>query len=136
MWYILQFFSLVIQSCNLKFITFLQKLTKPTLALEKVELSTKKRGMAAEILLEEVMSSEESCVEEDKNGRTKVVVYKVKQLSWESRKLKRIKQGLDKASKEGQTKRAQDRALPRVEHTEQSTTLPPEDLPEWAITKE
>ena len=112
------------------------KLTKRTLALEKAELSTKKRGMAAEILLEQAMSSEESCVEEDENGKTKVVGYKVKRLSWESGKLRRIKQGLDKASKEGQTKRARDRALPRVEHEEKSTRLPPEDFPEWAISKE
>ena len=86
------------------------------LALEKAEVSTRKREMAAEILLEEAMSSEESCVEEDESGKTKVVAYKVKRLSWESEKLKKIKQGLDKASKEGQTKRARDRALPRVEH--------------------
>ena len=84
--------------------------------------------MVAQILLEEVMTSEESCVEEDENGKTKVVAYKVKRLSWESGKLRRIKQGLDKAPKEGQTKRAQDRALPRVEHEEKSTRVPPEDL--------
>ena len=62
------------------------------------------------------MSNEESCWEEDENGRMKVVGYKVKRLSWESRKLKKIKDLLDNAVKERQTQRARDRTLPRTDH--------------------
>lgn len=104
--------------------------------MEKVELNTKKRGRAAEILVEEAMSSEESSVEEDENGRRKVIGYKVKRLSWESSKLKSIKAFLDKAMSESQTQRARDRALPRTDHAEQSSRFPPKNFPSWAISKE
>jgi hypothetical protein len=82
------------------------------------------------------MSSEESCVEEDENGRNKVVGYKVKRLSWESSKLRKIKKALDKTMREGQSQRARDRALPRTDHEEKSTRLPPEGFPEWPISQE
>ena len=59
----------------------LQKLTRRTLALEKVDITVKKKGRAAEVLVEEAMSSEESCVEEDENGKPKIVGYKIKRLS-------------------------------------------------------
>ena len=104
--------------------------------MEKLSLSTKKKGRAAEILVDEAMSSEESCTEEDENGRMKVVGYKVKRLSWESRKLRKIKDLLDNAVKERQTQRARDRALPRTDHEEKSLKLPPKDFPDWAISQD
>jgi hypothetical protein len=94
----------------------LQKLTRRTLALEKVDITVKKKGRAAEVLVEEAMSSEESCVEEDENGKPKIVGYKIKRLSWESRRFTSVKQFLDKAMAESQTQRVRDRALPRTYH--------------------
>ena len=85
----------------------------------------KKRGRAAEVLVEEAMSSEDSCVEEDENGKPKIVGYKIKRLSWESRRFTSVKQFLDKTMAESQTQRAQDRALPRTDHEEES----PKGLP-------
>lgn len=112
----------------------LQKLTRRTLALEKVDITVKKKGRAAEVLVEEAMSSEESCVEEDENGKPKIVGYKIKRLSWESRRFTSVKQFLDKAMAESQTQRARDRALPRTDHEEESPRLPPKDFPDWAIS--
>ena len=66
----------------------------------------------------------------------KVVGYKVKRLSWESRKLKKIKDLLDNAVKERQTQRARDRTLPRTDQEEKSLKLPPKDLPDWAISQD
>jgi hypothetical protein len=51
--------------------------------MEKADITTRKRGRVAEILVEDAMSREESCVEEER-------------LSWESSKLRRIKEALDK----------------------------------------
>ena len=82
------------------------------------------------------MSNEESCVEEDENGRMKVVGYKVKRLSWESRKLKKIKDLLDNAVKERQTQRARDRTLLRTDQEEKSLKLPPKDFLDWAISQD
>ena len=82
------------------------------------------------------MSNEESCAGEDENGRMKVVGYKVKRLSWESRKLKKIKDLLDNAVKERQTQRARDRTLPGTDQEEKSLKLPPEDFPDWAISQD
>ncbi|CAB4033220.1 Hypothetical predicted protein, partial [Paramuricea clavata] len=109
------------------------KLTRRTLAMEKADISTRKRGKVAEVLVEEAMSSEESCVEEDESGKTKIVGYKIKRLSWESRKLRKVKVFLDKTMRESQTQRARDRALPRTHHEQESSRLPLKDFPDWAI---
>ena len=36
--------------------------------------------------------------------------------------------------RESQTQSARDRALPRIDHEQKSTTLQPKDFPEWAIS--
>ncbi|CAB4000147.1 Hypothetical predicted protein [Paramuricea clavata] len=101
--------------------------------MEKADISTRIRGKVAEVLVEEAMSSEESCVGEAESGKTKIVGYKIKRLSWVSGKLRKVKAFLDKTMREGQTQRARDRALPRTDHEVESSTLPPKDFPDWAI---
>ena len=50
----------------------------------------REKGSAAEVLVLDALSSEEGSYE-DAEGSQKVVGYKVKRLSWESRNLQRIK---------------------------------------------
>lgn len=78
------------------------------------------------------MSSEESCMESDGEGGFTVIKYKVKRLAWESERLKKRKQALDKVYKETLSKRAKDRVLPREISNELSTRPMPDNLPEWA----
>ena len=73
----------------------------------------REKGSAAEVLVLDTMSSEESSYE-DAEGSQKVVGYKVKTLGWESRNLRKIKKKLDKAYNKSLTKRARDRVLPRT----------------------
>ena len=54
------------------------------------------KGKAAEILVVDAMSSEESCYENDDNGNSKVVKYAVKRLSWQSRQLRKMKKSWTK----------------------------------------
>ena len=91
------------------------------------------KGRAAEILVMEAMSSEESCCEDDENGSSRVVRYAVKRLSWESRQLRKMKKKLDKAYKKRLTKRAIERILPRIEAEENSQRQPPTEFPQWAL---
>lgn len=90
------------------------------------------QGKAAEILVPDAMSSEESCYEGEEDNR-RVVKYSRRKLSWESKKLKKIKKKLDKAYNKALTKRAKERILPRVDANEPSEREAPDGLPEWAI---
>jgi len=91
------------------------------------------KGKAAEILVMDAMSSEESCCEDDENGNSRVVRYAVKRLSWESRQLRKMKKKLDKAYKKRLTKRAIERILPRIEAEETSERQSPTEFPQWAL---
>ena len=91
------------------------------------------KGKAAEILVVDAMSSEESCYENDDNGNSKVVKYAVKRLSWQSRQLRKMIKKLDKAYKKKLTKRAKERILPRTEAKENSDRKPPNEFPQWAL---
>jgi len=81
----------------------------------------------------EVMSSEESCCEDDENGNSKVVRYAVKRLKWESRQLRKMEKKLDKAYKKRLTKRAIERILPRIEAEENSECHSLTEFPQWAL---
>ena len=64
------------------------------------------KGKAAEILVMDAMSSEESCYEDNENGNPKVAKYSKKKLPWESRAMRKIKKKTrqsiqEKAFKEG-----------------------------------
>ena len=79
---------------------YFQKLSRQTAALEMVKWADQhKKGKAAEILVVDAMSSEESCYENDDNGNSRVVTYAVKILSLESRQLRKMKKKLYKAYK-------------------------------------
>jgi hypothetical protein len=79
------------------YVYLFQKLNRRTAGLEMVPWNNvQKKGKAAEILLADVMSSEESCYEDIDEGQPKLVAYTTKPLSWESPKLKKIKKRLDK----------------------------------------
>ena len=84
----------------------------------------REKGSAAEVLLLEAMSSEESSYE-DGEGEPKLVGYSVKRLSWESRSLRKTKKKLGKAYNNSLTKRARDRILPRNVAKELSQRQPP-----------
>lgn len=122
--------------CN-SFPIIFQKLTRRTAALEMVKWrDAREKGSAAEVLLLDAMSSEESSYE-DGEGEQKLVGYSVKRLSWESRLLRKTKKKLDKAYNNSLTKRAKDRILPRNVAEEFSQRQPPaEGLPEWAVDVE
>ena len=75
------------------------------------------------------MSSEESA--DDESGQT---IYQVKQLSWESARLKKTKRKLDKwYTKEN--KGLKRRTVRRVRVDEMSPRVMPETCPEWACNK-
>ena len=69
--------------------------------MEKADISVRKKGKAADVLLvKEAMSSGESSVTEDESGKKKIVGYNVKRLSWESSKLICVKLILHKTMTE------------------------------------
>ena len=90
------------------------------------------KGRAAEVLLMETMSSEDSCYEADEDGKEALTSYKIKKLPWESTALRKIKKQLDKKYNKRLSKRARDRIVPRTVAKEQSERDPPE-IPEWAL---
>ena len=77
----------------------------------------------AEILSEDHMSSEESDVE----GK-----FLVKELAWESRKLEKTNQQLDKFYNEQHSKRTRERLVKRVRGEVLSAQQKPVDCPDWA----
>ena len=80
------------------------------------------------VLVVDAMTSEESCYENDDNGNSKVVKYAVKRLSWQSRKLRKMKKSWTKL-----TKRAKERILPRTEAEVNTDCQPPNEFPQWAL---
>ena len=66
------------------------RLTRRTSALELVKWTDHhEKGRAAEVLVMDAMSSEDSCYEDDENGNPKVTKYAVRKLPWESRAIKK-----------------------------------------------
>ena len=113
-WIIFSIWSLVIPfSCSLYYFVFFQKLLRRTTALVNWA-DQHEKGRALEVLVMEVMSSEESCYEDNGGNTSKVTKYSVHRLQWESRRMKKIKKKLDKAYKKKLTSRAKERILPRV----------------------
>ncbi|XP_074632038.1 uncharacterized protein LOC141890454 isoform X1 [Acropora palmata] len=111
-----------------------EKLTRCTVALDMIQWQdANAKGRAAEVLLLDAMSSEESSYEDDGDGQPKVVGYKVKRLPWESRSLRKTKKNLDKAYQKSLTKRAKERTLPRTVSSDLSEREPPHGLPDWAV---
>lgn len=111
-----------------------EKLTRRTSALELVKWADHhKKGRAAEVLVMDAMSSEDSCYEDDENGNPKVAKYAVRKLPWESRAMKKIKKKLDKAYRKRLSKRAKERIVTRTEAEELSERQPPNAFPEWAL---
>ena len=91
------------------------------------------KGKAEEILMYDAMSSEESSYEDD-GGQQKLVQYSVKKLSWESPKMKKIKNRLDKYYHRKLSTRARQRIVPRVVSASLSNREPPlSELPVWAV---
>ncbi|KXJ26798.1 hypothetical protein AC249_AIPGENE26428 [Exaiptasia diaphana] len=90
--------SILLYGCESWSMTESMKLTRRTLMLEKMEeWSTSKKAQMAEVLHEDYMSSEESEVETDENGRRVFVCFNVKKLRWESKRLAVRKEKLDNA---------------------------------------
>lgn len=86
---------------------------RQTTALELVNWANQhEKGRAAEVLVMEAMSSEESCYEDDDGNTSKVTKYSVHHLQWESRRMKKIEKKLDKAYKKKLTSRAKERIRP------------------------
>ena len=76
------------------------------------------------------MSSEESQYETDSEGK---VNYVVRELSWESEKLSRRKQKLDREYGKSQTKRSRSRVIKRVRDGVDFSSRPcPNNCPKWA----
>ena len=118
------------------FFLYFQKLTRRTSALELVKWTDHhEKGRAAEVLVMDAMSSEDSCYEDDESGNPKVTKYAVRKLPWESRAMKKIKKKLDKAYRKRLSKRANERIVHRTEAEELSERQPPNTFPEWALTE-
>ena len=77
----------VVNHFSIDLYCFLQKLVRRTIALDKSKWNKKRKGEMAEVLTEAYMSSEDS--EYDESG--KLLNYNVKDLAWESPKLKKRK---------------------------------------------
>jgi len=113
-------------------LSLLQKLSKRRAALEMMNgWNVEKKGKVTEILQDATMSSEDSDMETDDQGRQRLTGYRVKKLPWESNKLKKIKKKLDRAYCSSLTRRARDRVLPRREAA-RSQRAAPDNLPDWA----
>ena len=90
------FFNVCITDLTIASIIF-QKLMRCTVALDMIQWQdAHAKGRAAEVLLLDAMSSEESSYEDDGNGQPKVAGYKVKRLQWESTSLRKAKKKLYK----------------------------------------
>lgn len=84
----------------------------------------------AEVLQEEYMSSEESQYETDSEGK---VNYVVRELSWESEKLSRRKQKLDREYGKSQTKRSRSQVHQRLRDGVDFSYRPcSNNCPKWA----
>ena len=92
--------------------------------LKKITWPTSKKAQLAEILSEDYMSSEESDVE----GK-----FLVKELAWESRKLEKRRQQLDKFYNEQHSKRTRERLVKRVRGDVLSAQQKPVDCPDWDV---
>lgn len=110
-----------------------QKLSRRLLSLERVNWTKKKKARVAACLVDEAMSSEESCLEDDGHGKMRLVKYKVKPLSWESQRLSKAKKSLDDVYHDNMSKRAKDRLLPRVTTPVKVNRPVPEKFPTWAV---
>ena len=121
------------------FSTLFQNLTRRIAALEMAMWQDASgKESAAEVLILDAMSSEETSYE-DTQGSQKVVGYKVKRLSWERRHLRKIKNKLDTAYNKSLMNRARDRVLPRTVAEDFSSRQPPANhhsLPEWAVDQQ
>ena len=94
------------------------------------------KGKMAEVLTEDYMSSEESECEENADGEVTVTAYVVKDITWESEKMKRRKGKLDKTFKKSQSPRSQKRTIRRI-HKDGflSTRNCPKDAPSWVVKR-
>ena len=116
------------------FFLHFQKLTRRPSALELFKWADHHdKGRAAEVLVVDAMSSEDSCYEDDENGNPNVTNYAVRKLPWESRAMKKIKKKLDKAYRKRLSKRAKERIVTTTEAEELSERQPPNAFPEWAL---
>lgn len=107
-----------------------------TEALEKAKLNKSEKGMMAELLTEEYMSSEVSDAGDDKGRSNKQKIYIIT-LPWESKKLKTIKRKLDEEYASHQSVRSQRRKFDRVRDSEDYSSRPkPENCPSWASEKD
>ena len=106
--------------------------------LERMDWDVGKKGKVAEILVQDAMSSEDSCLESDgeAEGKKRVIKYEVRRLSWESRQLRKIKKKLNTKYRKGLSKRACNRILPREDADQNSNRNVPENFPEWAVQAE
>ena len=118
----------VVNHFSIDLYCFLQKLVRRTTALDKSKWNKKRKGEMAEVLTEAYMSSEDS--EYDESG--KLLNYNVKDLAWESPKLKKRKKLLDKLYNKSQSQRSQNRLVKRVRDKTFSIHPKPDDCPTWA----
>ena len=95
-------------------------------------MSVDEKGKAASILVDDLMSSEESDFEGE-GPEKKLLQYKVKRLPWERRKMRNIKRKLDHAYHTSLSRRARDRVVPRIDHENLSDCPVPQDVPVWAV---
>jgi hypothetical protein len=103
------------------------------MSLQKVNWTKKKKARVVECLVEEAMSSEKSCLEDDGHGKMKLVKYKVKSLAWESERFSKAKKSLDDIYHDNMSKRAKDRLLPRQTTPVKENRSVPEGFPAWAV---
>lgn len=102
------------------------------IALEQMNWSKKKCARVAEVLIDQAMSSEDSCFEDIGNGNTKAVAYDRKKLPWESERFAKAKQELDAKYQCNLAQRSKDRLIPRKNSEHDSTRPAPGDFPDWA----
>lgn len=89
------------------------------------------KGKVAEVLQDDYMSSEESQDEDS------TVTFILKTIPWESKKLKKRKEKLDKEYQKHHTTRQTKRSVKRVRKDGVVSLRPkPQDCPSWACVKE
>ena len=103
------------------------------MSLEKVNWTKKKNARVAECLVDEAMSSEESCLEDDGHGKIKLVKYKVKSLAWESERFSKAKKSLKDVYHDNMSKRANNRLLSRQTTPVKGNRSVPEGFPARAV---
>lgn len=113
----------------------LQKISRRCSAVDTLDWEEKKKERCKKFLVAEYTSSDESEVSEDENG-CNVKRFVVKRLSWESERLRELKDFLDFTYKKSLPPHVRHFQTERVVGERSSSKRPPANAPKWTLKNE